>query len=121
MPSRLVQLFCFFLVTAGIFRLAAAPAVSNVQNATTNIPQGLPNAQIAQGSLFVIKGSGLGPANIVDRYCFPGSQLQPGVTAAVARTWPRSPCAVRPILGTPCSWGTGLGPVINELSGSGLG
>jgi uncharacterized protein (TIGR03437 family) len=65
MPSRLAQLFCFFLVTAGIFRLAAAPTVSNVQNATTNIPQGLPNAQIAQGSLFVIKGSGLGPADIV--------------------------------------------------------
>src|SRR5215831_4838935 len=65
MSSRLAQLLCFFLVIAGVSRLAAAPAVSNVQNAVTNIPQGLPNAQIAQGSLFVIKGSGLGPANIV--------------------------------------------------------
>src|SRR5690348_778538 len=52
------------VLTGGIFRLAAAPAVFNVQNAVTNIPQGLPNAQIAPGSLFVVKGSGLGPANI---------------------------------------------------------
>lgn len=40
-----------------------SPTVSNVQNAAGNIAQGLPNAPIAQGSIFVIKGNALGPPN----------------------------------------------------------
>jgi uncharacterized protein (TIGR03437 family) len=42
----------------------ASPAITNVENSASNIPQGLPNAPIAQGSIFVVKGSDLGPANI---------------------------------------------------------
>jgi uncharacterized protein (TIGR03437 family) len=40
------------------------PLISAVQNAASNIAPGLPNAGIAQGSIFVVKGSGLGPANL---------------------------------------------------------
>ena len=41
-----------------------APVIDAVENAASNIPPGLPNAPIAQGAVFVVKGSGLGPANI---------------------------------------------------------
>ena len=41
-----------------------SPTISNVQNAASDIAQGLPDAPIAQGSIFVIKGIALGPANI---------------------------------------------------------
>ena len=45
--------------------------ISAVENAATNIPPGLPNAPIAQGALFVVKGKNLGPANIVIASAFP--------------------------------------------------
>ena len=41
-----------------------APTISSVENAASNIPPGLPNAGIAQGAIFVVYGSALGPANI---------------------------------------------------------
>jgi len=41
------------------------PVISSVVNAATWIPPGLPNAGIAQGSIFVVSGSNLGPASIV--------------------------------------------------------
>src|SRR5579883_529830 len=44
--------------------LVAAPTITSVQNAASNIVLGLPNASIAQGSIFIIKGSGLGPATL---------------------------------------------------------
>ncbi|HUJ49735.1 MAG TPA: hypothetical protein VLW25_06035, partial [Bryobacteraceae bacterium] len=40
------------------------PLITSVSNAATNIVAGLPNASIAQGAIFVIKGINLGPANI---------------------------------------------------------
>ena len=44
--------------------LSAAPTISSVVNGASNIVPGLPNAPVAQGSIFVIYGRGLGPANI---------------------------------------------------------
>ena len=41
--------------------LSAAPVIQAVQNAASNIRPGLPNAGIAQGSIFVVYGTGLGP------------------------------------------------------------
>ena len=41
-----------------------APSITAVENAASNIAPGLPNAAIAQGAIFVVYGSGLGPANI---------------------------------------------------------
>lgn len=49
----------------------AAPVINDVQNAASNIPTGLPNAAIAQGSMFVLKGTGLGPAGVVLATSFP--------------------------------------------------
>ncbi|HEX6896780.1 MAG TPA: hypothetical protein VF146_15975 [Bryobacteraceae bacterium] len=52
-----------FLSSAAI-PLAAAPTIASIQNAASNLVPGLPNAGLAQGSIFIIKGSGLGPAKI---------------------------------------------------------
>lgn len=51
--------------------VSAAPVITDVQNAASNIPTGLPNAGIAQGAMFVVKGSGLGPASVVVATSFP--------------------------------------------------
>jgi uncharacterized protein (TIGR03437 family) len=48
-----------------------APQITAIENAATNIPPGLPNAPIAQGALFVIKGKNLGPANLAIATTFP--------------------------------------------------
>ena len=42
----------------------ASPAITNVENSASNISQALPNSPIAQGSIFIVQGSDLGPANI---------------------------------------------------------
>ncbi len=54
---------CLLLIAALAPHLYAAPAIADIQNAASNISAG-PNAQIAQGSIFVIKGTGLGPATL---------------------------------------------------------
>lgn len=62
---RLLRLSPFlFLLAAATPRLFAAPAITSIQNAASNIAPGLPNAPLAQGAIFIIQGSGLGPANI---------------------------------------------------------
>jgi uncharacterized protein (TIGR03437 family) len=48
-----------------------APTITAVENAATNIPPGVPNSPIAQGSLFVVKGSNLGPASVAIATAFP--------------------------------------------------
>jgi uncharacterized protein (TIGR03437 family) len=44
--------------------VSTAPVISQVANAASYNPAGLPNGPIAQGAIFVIKGSNLGPAAI---------------------------------------------------------
>ncbi|MBZ5610710.1 MAG: hypothetical protein LAP38_20805 [Acidobacteriia bacterium] len=44
--------------------LSATPAISSVMNSATNIVQSLPNSAIAPGSIFVVKGTGLGPLSL---------------------------------------------------------
>jgi len=61
----------------------SSPTITNVQNSASNIPQGLPNAPIAQGSIFIVQGSDLGPANIsVATQAFQSSSLS-GTSVAV--------------------------------------
>ncbi|HML16954.1 MAG TPA: hypothetical protein VK419_08000 [Bryobacteraceae bacterium] len=43
----------------------SAPLITAVVNVASNIPSGMPNYGIAQGSLFAVYGSNLGPANLV--------------------------------------------------------
>jgi len=49
------------LVSSGISGLSAAPVIAGLANAGSNI---LVNSPLAQGSIFIIYGTGLGPANI---------------------------------------------------------
>ena len=56
---------CCYLVAAAVSPLlSAAPNITSIQNAASNITAGLPGAPLAQGSIFILKGSGLGPATI---------------------------------------------------------
>ncbi|MBZ5607832.1 MAG: hypothetical protein LAP38_06225, partial [Acidobacteriia bacterium] len=48
-----------------------APSITAVENAATNIPPELPNAAVAQGALFVVKGSNLGPASLAIATAYP--------------------------------------------------
>jgi uncharacterized protein (TIGR03437 family) len=48
-----------------------APSITAVENSATNLPPGLPNAAIAQGSLFVVKGANLGPTTFIQATAFP--------------------------------------------------
>jgi uncharacterized protein (TIGR03437 family) len=47
------------------------PSITAVENAATNIPPGVPNAPIAQGAMFVVKGANLGPSDVVIATAFP--------------------------------------------------
>src|SRR3954451_1457404 len=49
----------------------AQPSITAVQNAASYIPAGLPNSGIGQGSMFIIKGNNLGPANVVVASSYP--------------------------------------------------
>ena len=64
-------LFVFLFVSLAAFQAAAQPAVNpgGVVNAASYIRGGFPNSGIAQGSLFVIFGRNLGPAEL---QTFPG-------------------------------------------------
>jgi uncharacterized protein (TIGR03437 family) len=47
------------------------PSITAVENAATSIPPGVPNAPIAQGAMFAVKGANLGPADVVIANAFP--------------------------------------------------
>jgi len=53
------------LALSAVPRLAAQPSVAAVENAASNIDPRMPNSGIAQGAIFVIYGTGMGPANAV--------------------------------------------------------
>jgi uncharacterized protein (TIGR03437 family) len=58
-------LSCFILFASALsLPLAAAPTITSVENAASNNSPELPNAAIAQGAIFIVYGSGLGPANL---------------------------------------------------------
>jgi uncharacterized protein (TIGR03437 family) len=61
--ARLALRFSLFFLLAAVVTpwLSAAPNIQGVMNAASNVPF---NSPVAQGSVFVIKGSGLGPADI---------------------------------------------------------
>lgn len=56
-----VKLFLWLVAAAPV---AAAPVITGVRNAASNLDPRLPNSAIARGSIFVVYGSGLGPADI---------------------------------------------------------
>jgi uncharacterized protein (TIGR03437 family) len=50
------------LLILGMGIAAGQPSISSVFNGASNVLQGLPNSGIAQGSIFVVQGTGLGPS-----------------------------------------------------------
>lgn len=81
------------MLIRGIFLLGglttiavAAPSITSVANAASGIPQALPNGGIARGSIFIVYGSGLGPATLlqVQSYPLPTSQGLGGTTVQVS-------------------------------------
>src|SRR5580658_7000289 len=65
--------------------LAAAPAITAVYNAASWIPVSLPNSGVAQGAIFTVTGTGLGPATLqqVQSYPLPTTQGLAGTTVQV--------------------------------------
>jgi len=59
MSKRLTKLVSTLTLLAGM--AAAQPVITDVVNAASRIPSGFPSYAIAQGALFAIMGSGLGP------------------------------------------------------------
>jgi uncharacterized protein (TIGR03437 family) len=65
--------------------LGAAPSISAIVNAASNLPPSLPNSGVARGALFTVFGSGLGPATAVqaESYPLPTTQGIGGTTIQV--------------------------------------
>ena len=59
------------LVLLGAGIASAQPTVSAVVNAASNALAGLPNAAIAQGSMFVVYGKNIGPSTLAQVSSFP--------------------------------------------------
>ena len=57
-----LQLGGLLVLTAGI---AAGQSITEIENAASGLIQGLPNSGIAQGAIFVVKGTNLGPSTPV--------------------------------------------------------
>ena len=64
----------------------AQPAIrpSSVVNAANNLPAGLPNAGLAQGSIFVLKGQNLGAKGTVVANSFPLGSTMGGTSMKIA-------------------------------------
>lgn len=115
----------------GLFVLAAAlfaqPAPDSVQNPGSNILAGLPNYGIAQGSIFVVYGTGMGPSTIMGAPSLPLQTTLGGtsvtvtvngttVSADMVYTWGPQVAALLPS-NTPVGAGT-LTVMYNGQSGS---
>jgi uncharacterized protein (TIGR03437 family) len=64
------------LASACAAALAAAPTIAGVYNNSSFVPPGLPNSGVAQGSIFAVKGSGLGPSTLLEVQSFPWPSTQ---------------------------------------------
>jgi len=61
--------------------LAAAPVITGVYNAGSWLPPSLPNSGVAQGAIFTVTGTGLGPSALqqVQSYPHGGRGSSPGL------------------------------------------
>ncbi len=71
LPTR--SFFQFLVLWIGvILPVAAAPVITGGPvNAASYVRDGLPNSGIAQGSMFIVFGTGLGPLNLTQASSFP--------------------------------------------------
>ncbi|MGH9674456.1 MAG: hypothetical protein ACRD44_14850, partial [Bryobacteraceae bacterium] len=63
--------FPFAVVFGALCTISAQPRIDSAQNAASYARMGLPNASLAQGSMFVVFGAGLGPPEVVAATTFP--------------------------------------------------
>lgn len=63
---KLCGLWVLAVLTSG-----ATPQITSIVNAASYTPSGLPNSGVAQGSLFVVLGTGLGPTGLEQAAGFP--------------------------------------------------
>lgn len=66
---KILRLLPILLLGGALY--GQAPVVTSIQNPASNILPGLPNFGIAQGQIFVIYGSNLGPATLVQPTALP--------------------------------------------------
>ena len=85
MPSRRATPLVTLLTTLAAAAIAQPPLVYNraIYNAASYMPAGLPNGAIAQGSIFTLFGSNVGPTTGVQASSFPLSTTLSGVSIRV--------------------------------------
>src|ERR1700679_292104 len=54
-----------------VVTLAGAPAITGIYNAASWLPSNLPNSGVAQGALFTVTGTGLGPSTLLEQFSYP--------------------------------------------------
>ena len=84
--TSLRRIFPFSVILfASVTLVSAAPALSGVYNAASWVPAGLPNSGIAEGSIFTLIGTAMGPSTLVQvtKYPLPTSQGLAGTTVQV--------------------------------------
>ena len=59
------------LIFCSAATLSATPAITGVYNAASWAPSPLPNSGIAQGSIFTVTGTGLGPSTLQEAFNYP--------------------------------------------------
>ena len=100
-----------FITSCAVFAQAPAPAA--VFNPASNIPAGLPNSGIAQGSIFVVYGKNLGPVALTQAQSLPLPTTGVGTTTvqiAVGGVTVPAPMIYSPRLRSPvcspptCQW-----------------
>ncbi len=70
---RSLNIAALLFIAVGI---GAAQTITGVTNAASALPPGLPNSGIAQGAVFAVYGSGLGPATLQQATSFPLPRTQ---------------------------------------------
>lgn len=71
------------LALVSAFALAAQPTISSVVSSATYLPPGLPDSGIAQGSIFVIFGSNMGPATLTQVQAYPLTNALAGTSVSI--------------------------------------
>ena len=66
---RLLRVAALAVSCAGF--LLAAPAITGIYNAGSWLPPSLPNSGVAQGAIFTVTGTGLGPATLLEQSTYP--------------------------------------------------
>jgi uncharacterized protein (TIGR03437 family) len=64
-------------------QVGAQPTISSIGNSATYLPPGLPNSGIAQGSIFVIFGSNMGPTTLAQVQAYPLKTSLSGTSVTV--------------------------------------